>query len=376
VTDDPSSPGRPAEGHERRELGRVAAKFRVRFHSLDDLVVTYTHDISQGGLFIGSTQFLPVGTVVQLRVELPDGAEPAPIIARVAYVLGTDEAKSRGRNPGMGMEFLDTGGTEVAARIAAYLANLLGEGPRHDPASEPADVLVVDDSETYREQAAKTMRAEGHRVTTATNGLEALGVALRQAPDIILSDVNMPVMDGWQFLRMLRSRPSVANVPVVFLTTLGGESERLKGYQLGVDDYIPKPFDERELVLRVTRILGRSRRRPTSSAARNALRGDLAQVGLGSVLSFVQIERRTGLMLVISDDRIASLHVLNGDIVQVDLPDSLDHLTGIERIFEVLSWPKGRFELSSVEISAPDSIKVPTGYVLMEYARRQDEGRR
>ncbi len=353
----------------------MAAKFRVRFRSLDDLVVTYTHDISQGGLFIGSTQFLAVGTVVQLRVELPDAEEPAPIIARVAYVLGEEEAKARGRSPGMGMEFLDTGGADVAARIAAYLATALGQdGPRHDPASEPADVLIVDDSDTYRDQAAKAMRGAGHRVTLATNGLEALGVALRQTPDIVLSDVNMPVMDGWQFLRMLRSRPSVANVPVVFLTTLGGESERLKGYQLGVDDYIPKPFDERELVLRVSRILARSRRRPVaSSAARNALRGDLAQVGLGSVLSFVQVERRTGLMLVISGERIASLHILNGDIVQVDLPDDVDHLVGIERVFEVLGWSTGRFELSSVDISAPDSIRVPTGYILMEHARRQDE---
>ncbi len=354
----------------------MAAKFRVRFRSLDDLVTTYTHDISQGGLFIGSTQFLPVGTVVQLRVELPDGADPAPIIARVAYTLGEEEAKTRGRNPGMGMEFLDTGATEVAARIAAYLASVIGEGPRHDPTSEPADVLIVDDSESYREQAANAMRREGHRVTMAQNGLEALGIALRQAPDIVLSDVNMPVMDGWQFLRMLRSRPSVANVPVVFLTTLGGENERLKGYQLGVDDYIAKPFDDRELVLRVSRILGRSRRHPVASAARNALRGDLSQVGLGSVLSFVQVERRTGLMLVISGERIASLHILNGDIVQVDLPEEADHLVGAERIFEVLSWRNGRFELSAVEVSAPDSIRVPTSYLLMEHARREDEGRR
>jgi uncharacterized protein (TIGR02266 family) len=376
VTDDGSSSGGPPRGSERRELGRVAAKFRVKFRSLDDLVITYTHDISQGGLFIGSSSFLPVGTVVQLRVELPDGGEPAPIIARVAYVLGEDEAKARGRSTGMGMEFLDTGGNDVAGRIAEYLASTLGEGERPDPASAPADVLIVDDSESYREQAAKAMRAEGHRVTTAKNGLEALGIALRQTPDVILSDVNMPVMDGWQFIRMVRSRPSIASVPVVFLTTLGGESERLKGYQLGVDDYIPKPFDSQELALRVARILSRSRKRPTTSAGRNALRGDLGQVSLGSVLSFIQVERRTGLMLVLAEDRIASLHIRQGDIVQVDLPPDRDHLEGIDRVFELLEWSAGRFEFSAVDIAVPDAVRVPTSYILMEHARRQDEGRR
>ncbi|MBC7174625.1 MAG: response regulator [Polyangiaceae bacterium] len=274
------------------------------------------------------------------------------------------------------MEFLDAEGSEVATRIAAYLASTLGDGSNTETPAEAADVLIVDDSDSYREQAASAMRAQGHRVTLAKNGLEALGVALRQAPDIILSDVNMPVMDGWQFLRMIRARPSVANVPVVFLTTLGGESERLKGYQLGVDDYIPKPFDAEELALRVARILGRARRSPAGSAGRNALRGDLAQVSLGSVLSFVQIERRTGMMLVIGGDRIASLHIRNGDVVQVDLPSEFDHLSGIERVFQVLSWETGRFELSSVNVDAPDSIRVPTSYLLMEHARRQDEGSR
>jgi response regulator RpfG family c-di-GMP phosphodiesterase len=193
---------------------------------------------------------------------------------------------------------------------------------------------------------------------------------------VILSDVNMPVMDGWQFIRMVRSRPSIASVPVVFLTTLGGESERLKGYQLGVDDYISKPFDSQELKLRVARILSRSRKRPATSAGRNALRGDLSQVSLGSVLSFIQVERRTGLMLVLAEDRIASLHIRQGDVVQTDLPPGYDHLEGIDRVFELLEWPAGRFEFSAVDIAVPDTLRVPTSYILMEHARRQDEGKR
>ncbi len=339
--------------------------------------MTYTHDISQGGLYLATQNFLPLGSVVQLKVELPDGAEPAPIIARVAYTLDAEEAQQRGRSQGMGMEFLDAQGGDVASRITTYLAETLG-AQVHDstPEVEACDVLVVDDSDNYREQAADAMRTLGHRVQVARNGLEALGLALREPPDLILSDVNMPSMDGWQLLRMVRSRPSLANVPLIFMTTLGGEAERLKGYQLGVNDYIAKPFNSEELSIRVARVLVQTHKRPTATATKGALRGDLSQVGLASVLAFIEVERRSGLLLVVSEDKIATLHILNGQVVQVDLPDPDAVQEGIERLHLVLDWATGRFELSTVAITAPDSIKLPTGHVLMEHARRADEAAR
>jgi len=371
-----SSPEEMAD-KERRDRSRVAAKFRVKFRSLDDLVVTYTHDISQGGLYLATGQFLPAGSVVQLKVELPDGQEPASIIARVAYALDAEEAKKRGRSAGMGMEFLDTQGNEVASRITTYLAQTFGTRESDEEiVVEPANVLVVDDSDSYRTTASTVMRELGHNVQEAKNGLEALGIALKQPPDLILSDVNMPVMDGWQLLRMVRARPTLANVPVIFLTTLSGEAERLKGYQIGVNDYINKPFEKEELAIRAARVLGHSQRHPTTTSSRNALRGDLSQVGLPSVLAFIEVERRSGLLLVVSDDRIATLHIRNGQVVQVDLPDPDSPLEGVERLYDVLDFQSGRFELSSVEITAPDSIGLPTSHVLMEHARRRDEANR
>jgi hypothetical protein len=172
---------------------------------------------------------------------------------------------------------------------------------------------------------------------------------------------------------MLRARPSVSHVSVVFLTTLGGEADRLKGYQLGVDDYIAKPFEDAALVARVGKILSRALTRPRATVTKNALRGDLGQVGLASVLSFVGMERRSGTLLVVCADKFATLHIREGDVVRADLPPDADGLTGIERLFYVLDWTTGRFELTAGEVSVLDEIGVPTSFAVIEHARKIDE---
>jgi response regulator RpfG family c-di-GMP phosphodiesterase len=181
-------------------------------------------------------------------------------------------------------------------------------------------------------------------------------------------------MDGWQLLRMVRARPTLASTPFVLFTSLSGEAERLRGYQLGVDDYIAKPFSSDELVLRLTKVLARSRQRPRSPASNNALRGDLSQVGLQSVLSFIEMEKRSGTLLVVSGDDLVTLHCREGQVVQVDLPAAEDHREGIERLLFPLDLTEGRFDLTATDVTAKDSIGVPTSYALLEHARRRDEG--
>ncbi len=363
--------GRP---HERRGEDRVDASFRVRYKTLDDFVVAYSTDISRGGLFIATDNFMPIGSVVKLELCLPEGGPTVSVIARVAFIMDEDTARPKGRRPGMGMEFLDVEGEPIAVQLASYLTSQLSGYDASVDTEPSARIVVVDDDSTYRDQAASALRESGHEVTTAEHGLQGLGLVLREAPDLILSDVQMPNMDGWQLLRMIRARPNLATTPFVFFTSLSGEAERLKGYQLGVDDYIAKPFSSDELVVRITKVLGRSRQRPRGSADNNALRGDLAQVGLQSVLSFIDMEKRSGTLLIVSGNDLITLHCRDGQVVQVDLPASEDHRKGLERVFYALDLTEGRFDLTAAEITAEDSIGVPTSYALLEHARKVDEG--
>src|SRR5690606_1172172 len=150
---------------------------------------------------------------------------------------------------GMGMQFLDGGTAALTQRIADCLASTVpSEGPTE---ALSLRVLVVEDSSAYRTEIVAALRDAGHRVTTADDGLAGLGKAVKELPDVVLSDVNMPTMDGWQMLRILRSRPATRRIPVIFLTTLGSERDRLRGYEAGVDDYLAKPFERAELLARV-----------------------------------------------------------------------------------------------------------------------------
>jgi len=118
-----------------------------------------------------------------------------------------------------------------------------------------ADVLVVDDDPTVREVVVSYLRAGGHRVREAADGETAMAEVAEARPDILVLDLMLPGIDGLEVCRRLRRQ---GNVPIVMLTALGDESDRVVGLELGADDYVTKPFSPRELVLRVDSVLRRS----------------------------------------------------------------------------------------------------------------------
>jgi len=109
-------------------------------------------------------------------------------------------------------------------------------------------ILIVDDEERILHFLSSKLKASGYEVLTATNGLEGLEQAQAQEPDLIILDVLMPKMDGLEMLKELRS---FSTVPVIMLTAKGADADRIRGLQLGADDYLPKPFNPDELVVRI-----------------------------------------------------------------------------------------------------------------------------
>ena len=105
---------------------------------------------------------------------------------------------------------------------------------------------------------ATVLEKRGYSVETAVDGEDALARALARTPDLLITDVMMPKMDGWSLVRNLRARPELAMLPVIFLTALSSEDDRIRGFRLGADDYVTKPFNPRALVARVKAILRRT----------------------------------------------------------------------------------------------------------------------
>ena len=132
-------------------------------------------------------------------------------------------------------------------------------------------VLVVDDDLTVRDVVRRYLERAGHQVTLADNGEDALAWIARHEPDLVVLDLMLPGIDGLEVCRRLRQTSAV---PVVMLTALGEEENRIAGLQLGADDYVTKPFSPRELALRVSSVLRRTGA-ATPPAARELADGDL-----------------------------------------------------------------------------------------------------
>ena len=117
-----------------------------------------------------------------------------------------------------------------------------------------ARVLVVDDDVTVREVVVSYLRAGGHTVVEAADGADALRSIRSDPPDLVVLDLMMPGIDGLEVCRRLRT---TSDVPIIMLTALGAEVDRVVGLESGADDYVTKPFSPRELVLRVDALLRR-----------------------------------------------------------------------------------------------------------------------
>jgi two-component system, chemotaxis family, chemotaxis protein CheY len=120
------------------------------------------------------------------------------------------------------------------------------------------NVLIVDDSNTMRKVIAKALTLSGFQLgdcLEAGNGQEALIVLDSHWVDLILTDLNMPVMDGWEMIHHLKDSPTLAAIPVVLITTEGSETRLRELYELGIKDYIQKPFLPETLRDVLTRIL-------------------------------------------------------------------------------------------------------------------------
>ncbi len=335
---------------------------------MDDLVIAFSGNLSRGGLFIKTDQLLPTGSEVTLTLELPDGAPEIQVPCNVVFV------RDQGVR-GMGVKFIDPD-DQTRKRIEWFIINAApsSEELQAQAATRKLDVVVVDDDPLQSKAAAEAFRARGDTVRVARDGLEGLALCLKQKPDVVLTDVQMPKMDGWQMVRMLRAREAFAKLPIVFLTTLSSEADRLVGYRLGVEDYLEKPYDPSDLLTRVDRVVLRAEQQSAlePSSVGEGLSGDLVQVGMASILSFLEVERRTGVLRV-GPATNGRIWISEGRPLQAEAHAPEGPLQGRDAINSLLDAKAGRFEFREEPVACADEIQSTLSGLLLEHARLSDE---
>jgi two-component system alkaline phosphatase synthesis response regulator PhoP len=120
-------------------------------------------------------------------------------------------------------------------------------------------VLVVEDERDVAELLRYTLAREGYEVTVAPNGADAVKIARDLAPDVLLLDIMVPQLNGWEVCRRLKNDPETRAIPIIMVTGRGEEGDKVLGFELGADDYVTKPFSPRELVARVRAVIRRGK---------------------------------------------------------------------------------------------------------------------
>jgi DNA-binding response OmpR family regulator len=138
-----------------------------------------------------------------------------------------------------------------------------------------AEILVVDDDRDVAQSIELALRRRGFRVTLAHSGVEALKLLRRYRPDLVLLDVLMPGMSGIEVCRRLRADENTAEMPIIFLTARGQERDRIEGLRAGADDYLSKPFNLEELILRVKAVLRRAKREAVEDKSPEVVAGGI-----------------------------------------------------------------------------------------------------
>jgi CheY-like chemotaxis protein len=254
----------------------------------------------------------------------------------------------------------------------------------------PLRILVADDDAWILHMVTTVLEKRGYQVDTASDGEEAYQKAIARPPDLLITDVMMPKMDGWKLVKSLRARSEFALIPVIFLSALSSDDDRIRGFRLGADDYLPKPFRFEELDLRVAKTL-RHRQSveqaasrqitqsdgvPTKRAAEGAsgLGGDLGQLGLSSLLTLLDMERKSGILVLRDADSQATgrIFLRTGRVIAARI-DGRSSPVNEECVYHLLRWKAGTFEFDQSEVDMKDEIGTTTTHLLMEGARRLDE---
>jgi len=125
--------------------------------------------------------------------------------------------------------------------------------------SRVRSIVIVEDDEDIADSIRYNLEREGYRLRLAKSGEDALGLILDRLPNLIILDLNLPHMNGFELCRRLRAEPSTARVPILMLTARSDEADKVLGLNIGADDYITKPFSMRELMARVNAALRRAK---------------------------------------------------------------------------------------------------------------------
>lgn len=236
-------------------------------------------------------------------------------------------------------------------------------------------ILIVEDEPGVIELLAVSLEDEGYIVSIATDGEQGLKKVEEEKPDLIISNVMMPVMDGYEFCKRLHENPETASIPFIFLTARKDVSDRVRGLYLGADDYISKPFHVVEVVARVKALMQRFQRSRAASLqllfpeTEAAFAGSLGTFSIEEVFQIIIRTRKNGCLFVTNSSWHGEVYFYEGMVTYA----AVDRKKGEEAVYRLLSWKNGQFKFEVGVIARTQNVQKTAESLLEEGKRQLDE---
>lgn len=248
-------------------------------------------------------------------------------------------------------------------------------------------ILIMDDDINILSTLRILFQREGFQVQTAFDGEDGLKKIIVGQVDIILSDVDMPKMSGFEVFQKLKMQGLVQQVPIIMMSAGVNPVERAKYIEEGAEDFITKPFNTIELLARVRRILSRvaghigasttpGKDATQMSATRGAelTRGKLGEIQVPDLVQFFLVGQKDGFLELTRPTATARLFFIGGAVIHCTVVErSGVSREGDDAVYNMLGWTEGNFRAAFERVAIPRRIKTPTHELLLEFARRSDD---
>ncbi|MDB4938551.1 MAG: two-component response regulator [Labilithrix sp.] len=235
-------------------------------------------------------------------------------------------------------------------------------------------VLLVDADLRSLRVLEVSLRKAGYNVTCANDGTAALEIIEHQAPDLVIADTKLPNMDGYTFVRRLKERSEHASIPVIFLATQRSVEDKIRGLELGVEDYLTKPIFVRELLARVNVVIARRTQESlsdhrASATMKTRFAGSIHDMTVVDLLQTFEISRKSGTITFKSGSHLGYIWFKDGRMIDAELGT----LRGEEAVYRMLVWSEADFEVDFGAVDRDEVVEQPTSVLVMEGMRRADE---
>jgi len=234
-------------------------------------------------------------------------------------------------------------------------------------------ILIVDDNPNVLKLLNISLTKANYKVVEAENGEVAFDVANREKPDLIISDIMMPQMDGIELCWMIRENSDIPLVPFIFLTSFDDSEMEIRGFRAGADEYLNKPIDRKELLERVDELLARTSKLKNiedTTEKKNSFSGDLKDLSIVELVQMLNLNKKSGI-LKIQGESEGLIYLKDGHLYGA----KTDTKQGEEAVYELVTFREGTFNFEISDRDIEKNINNSTMNVIMEACRIMDERR-